>query len=85
LAPASKTAIAFFLYDDGDKKTSLKQHAIFAATPFLNAADMFINAVETKKGKKTNAAAPIKIIYNDHKFTIPARKSSEGINMVIFE
>lgn len=85
LAPASKTAIAFFLYDDGDKKTSLKQHAIFAATPFLNAADMFINAVEIKKGKKIIAAAPVRIIFNDHKFTIPARKSSEGINMVIFE
>lgn len=85
LAPASKTAIAFFLYDDGDKQTSLKQHAIFATTPFLNAADVFMNAAETKKGKKMTPAQPIKIVFNDHKFTIPARKSKEGINMVIFE
>jgi alpha/beta hydrolase fold len=75
LTPAGKTAIASFVFDDGDGKTSGNALKSFAAAPFLSGVDVFIPADD----KKT-----MRIYFNGRSMVVPRRKSSEGIMVVVF-
>ena len=44
IAPASKTMIALFLYDTGNKKTDLTALPLFGSFTFLNGIDVFFDA-----------------------------------------
>ncbi|MEN9598920.1 MAG: hypothetical protein RL596_1231 [Bacteroidota bacterium] len=73
--PASKTAIAQFLFDDGDNTTSGNKIAAFNALPFMNGVDFFIPSNEEK---------PIHIYFNNRHIYLPRRKSdTEGIMVVV--
>jgi hypothetical protein len=75
LAPDTKTAIAHFVFDDGDGQssgTALKQ---FGSLPFLSGVDLRLPAGGTE---------PIRIRYNGRSMAVPRRKSSEGITVVVF-
>ncbi len=76
LTPANKTIIASFIYDDGDKKTSLHKHPFFSAAPFMNGIDMYIDA---KKDKN------ITIEYNGRTIKIPLIPSKKSITVVVLE
>lgn len=75
LMPANKTAIACFLFDDGDEVTSGKALKSLSAAPFLTGADVFIKADENKT---------MRIYYNGRSIVLPKRKSKDGIMIVIF-
>jgi hypothetical protein len=75
LTPAGKTAIASFVFDDGDGKTSGSGLKSFATAPFLSGVDVFIPADD----KKT-----MRIYFNGRSMVVPRRKSSEGIMVVVF-
>jgi triacylglycerol esterase/lipase EstA (alpha/beta hydrolase family) len=76
LTPANKTIIASFIYDDGDKKTSLNKHAVFAAAPFMNGIDLYVDA---KKDKN------ITITYNGRTIKIPMLASNKSISVVVLD
>lgn len=76
LSPASKTAIAHFLYDNGDQKTSGTPHAAFGSTPFLAASDQSF---------PTQPIKPIQIFFNGRKLAVPNRSSRDGLMVVIFD
>lgn len=76
LSPASKTAIAHFLYDNGDQKTSGAAHVAFGSTPFLAASDQSFPAKPSK---------PIQVYFNTRKLAIPKRSSRDGLMVVIFD
>jgi triacylglycerol esterase/lipase EstA (alpha/beta hydrolase family) len=75
LMPASKTAIACFLYDDGDKATSANALKSFSATPFLSGVDVFIKADPNKT---------MRIYYKGRNIVLPKRKSKDGVMIVVF-
>jgi hypothetical protein len=75
LMPASKTAIACFLFDDGDNRTSITPLKSFSAAPFLSGIDIFIKAAEKKK---------LRIYYKGRNIVLPKRKSKDGIMIVVF-
>ncbi len=75
LTPAGKTAIASFVFDDGDGISSGKPLKSFASTPFLSGVDVFIPADDTKT---------MRVYFNGRSMVIPRRKSSEGIMVVVF-
>jgi hypothetical protein len=75
LMPANKTAIACFLFDDGDEQTSSKALKSLSAAPFLAGVDVFIKAEENKT---------MRIYYNGRSIVLPKRKSKDGIMIVVF-
>lgn len=75
LMPASKTAIACFLFDDGDEVTSGKALKLLSVAPFLCGVDVFIKADENKT---------MRIYYNGRSMVLPKRKSKDGIMIVVF-
>jgi hypothetical protein len=75
LTPAGKTAIASFVFDDGDGVTTGKPLKSFGAAPFLSGVDVFIPADD----KKT-----MRIYFNGRSMVVPRRRSSEGIMVVVF-
>jgi hypothetical protein len=75
LAPASKTMIATFLFDDGDGKTSVQPLNNFGGLPFLGSADIFIPA--DKNGT-------MRIYYNGRTMVLPRRPSSDGVMIAVF-
>jgi hypothetical protein len=75
LTPAGKTAIASFIFDDGDGISSGKPLKSFASTPFLSGVDVFIPADDTKT---------MRVYFNGRSMVVPRRKSSEGIMVVVF-
>jgi triacylglycerol lipase len=76
LMPASKSAIASFLYDNGDSKSSFGKHSLMSNFPFMTAADFFSNPA-------TNDI--IRIRFGKRGFNIPARKAkTEGVSVVVF-
>jgi pimeloyl-ACP methyl ester carboxylesterase len=75
LTPAGKTAIASFVFDDGDGISSRKPLKSFASTPFLSGVDIFIPADDTKT---------MRIYFNGRSMVVPRRKSSEGLMVVVF-
>jgi hypothetical protein len=72
-----KTAIAIFLYDNGDNNTSGNTQGLFSSFPFLNAIDYFIPTV-----------SPQSVTYTFNGRTLKARNwksQSEGVIVVQFD
>jgi hypothetical protein len=77
IAPASKTMIATFIFDD--KNDSISTHnpvKAFAGFPFLGSADIRIPADD----KET-----IRIYYNGRTMVLPRRSSSDGVMIAVFQ
>lgn len=75
-ANAAKTAIAFFLFDDGDAQTSANTHAGMSMLPFINMVDIFLLA-----GKKN-----IQLYFNGRRMVLPSLASAkEGIMVAVFD
>ncbi|MFZ4059223.1 MAG: alpha/beta fold hydrolase [Ferruginibacter sp.] len=75
LAPASKTLIASFLFDDGDGITSGNAIKQFGAGVFLQAVDFFCKPVNNQF---------YDIYFNGKRMKIPAQPSKENISVVVF-
>jgi hypothetical protein len=75
LAPASKTVISSFTYDDGDGKTSGNAIKQYGASPFLGGVDISL-PVNKKKGHI--------VYYNGRKLVLPAASSKERILLSVF-
>lgn len=75
-AEPDKTAIAWFFYDDGDGNTELTPVGLFATFPFLNGVDYFF---------PTTTPATIGIKMNGRTLNVPNRKSSEGIQVAVYD
>lgn len=75
-ATAAKTAIAWFLYDDGDGQTELTPVGLFGNFPFLNGVDYFF---------PTAQPSTIAIRLNHRTLHLPNRKSSEGVLVAVFD
>jgi hypothetical protein len=75
LAPAVKTIISTFVFDDGDKTSSGKPLKQYSAAPFINGADIYLPA-KKKKGHD--------IYYNGRQLTVPASPSAEKILLAVF-
>jgi hypothetical protein len=76
LAPASKTMIATFVFDDGDGVSSRQTLKTFGGFPFLGSADLFIPA--DKNGT-------LRIYYNGRTMVLPRKPSSEGVVIAVFQ
>ena len=75
-APPSKTAITYFLYDDGDSQTELTPVGAFGGFPFLNGVDMFFPTV---------SANSIPIVLNGRTLNVRNVKSSLGVVVGVFD
>jgi len=78
-APPSKTAIAFFLYDDGDYSTSGDIHTTFATfnVPFLTGMDVYL---------PTEVRETIALTFNGRSLNIPNLKSeTDGVIVAVFD
>lgn len=76
IAPASKTMIATFVFDDkNDSVSTCNPIKTFSGFPFLGSADIFIPANE----KET-----IRIFYNGRTMVLPRRPSSDGVTIAVF-
>lgn len=76
LANADKTAIAFFLYDDGDKQTSTNKHAGFGLLPFMNMIDVYLPVAKNT----------IDIWFNGRTMKLPSLASQkDGIMVAVFD
>lgn len=76
-ADASKTAIAYFLYDDGDNTTELNAVGLFGNFPFLNGVDMFFG---------TTPPQTINLQFNGRSLNVPNLKSAtDGIIVAVFD
>ncbi|MFM8372725.1 MAG: hypothetical protein ACKOCO_10085, partial [Bacteroidota bacterium] len=75
-ASPSKTAITYFLYDDGDGVTELTPVGAFGGFSFLNGVDMFF---------PTTTSQTIPLVMNQRKLNVRNIKSSEGIVVGVFD
>jgi pimeloyl-ACP methyl ester carboxylesterase len=75
-ASPQKTAISYFLYDDGDGQTSLNPVGLFGTFSFLNGVDMFF---------QTQTPAPITIQFNERRLNVRNIQSSNGIVVGVFD
>ncbi len=75
-APPSKTAITYFLYDDGDSQTELTPVGIFGGFPFLNGVDMFF---------PTASPGSIPLVLNSRTLNVRNIKSSKGVVVGVFD
>jgi pimeloyl-ACP methyl ester carboxylesterase len=75
-AAPDKTAIAYFLYDDGDSQTELTPVGIFGTFPFLNGVDMFF---------PPNPPGAISLQFNNRQLNVRNLKSSQGIVVGVFD
>ena len=77
IAPASKTMIATFLFDDkNDSISTSNPIQAFSGLPFLGSADIHIPADD----KST-----MRIYYNGRTMVLPRRPSSEGVMIAVFQ
>jgi triacylglycerol esterase/lipase EstA (alpha/beta hydrolase family) len=74
LTPAAKTAIAQFLYDDGDGKTSGQKLPAFAMLPFMNGVDAYLPVGKT-----------IQLYWQGKNFYLPALASNKNIMVLVLE
>jgi hypothetical protein len=75
ISPASKTGIAQFIFDDGDKISSGKLIPNFKAVPFMNGIDLFLDAQNK---------SPIHLYFNGRDLYLPSRKSAtEGVMVLV--
>ena len=75
-ASASKTAITYFLYDDGDGMTELSPVGAFGGFAFLNGVDMYFPTA-------TPGTIPIQL--NNRQLNLRNIKSSEGVVVGVFD
>jgi hypothetical protein len=76
-AAPEKTAISFFLYDGNDNQQSdLTPVGIFGKFPFLSGVDVFLNPDDP---------APLEVRLNGKKQMVRKIRSSEGVQVVVFE
>jgi hypothetical protein len=77
-AKPERTAIAFFLYDDGDGQTSGNSHPAFNLSPaFLTGVDYFIPTTTPKF---------LTITFNGKSLAVPNFKSeTEGVIVAVFD
>ena len=75
-APASKTAITYFLYDDGDSQTELTPVGAFGSFPFLNGVDMFF---------QTATPSSIPLVLNNRTLQVRNIKASQGVVVGVFD
>lgn len=75
-APASKTMIAVFIFDDGDGVSSKLPLKTFSAFPFLGSMDLKIPA---------DINGTMRIFFNGRSMVLPRRPSSEGVMIAVFE
>jgi len=75
-APASKTAITYFLYDDGDGVTELTPVGTFGSFPFMNGVDMFFPTV---------TPGSIPVVLNGRQLNVRNIKSSDGVVVGVFD
>ncbi len=76
LAPAEKTAISFFLFDEnGNGKTDGAAINRFARFPFLAGADVFFNP-----GDRT----PVEVYFNGRRQRVRKIPSHQGVQVVVF-
>lgn len=77
ISPASKTAIANFIFENGDGNSTGNLIPSFKAVPFMNGIDLLLDPNDTK---------PIHIFYNGKNYYLPKRKSaSEGIMVLVLK
>lgn len=77
LAPASKTMISVFLFDDkNDSISTCNPIKAFSGLPFLGSADIRIPA--DKNGT-------MRIYYNGRTMVLPRRPSSDGVIIAVFQ
>lgn len=76
-ADASKTAIAYFMYDDGDNTSEVTPVGLFGQFPFLNGVDMFF---------ATTPAQTISLQFNGRMLNVPNLKSgTDGVIVAVFD
>ena len=75
IAPASKTMISVFIFDDGDGVSSKLPMKTFGALPFLGSMDLKIPA---------DANGTMRI-FNGRSMVLPRKPSSEGVMIVVFD
>lgn len=75
IAPASKTMISAFVFDDGDGKSGLQPVKLFGNFPFLGSIDLKIPADDN---------GTMRIYFNGRSMLLPRRPSSEGIMIAVF-
>ncbi|MFZ4542902.1 MAG: alpha/beta fold hydrolase [Saprospiraceae bacterium] len=77
IAPASKTMIALFLYDNNrNNKSDFTPITLYASLSFLNGIDQFF---DTKK------VGPIEVLMNKRKLAVQRWKASEDIVVAVFD
>lgn len=62
ITPPSKTVVALFLYDNGDKQTSKQPQGLFAQAPFMNGIDYYMpttTAVQTLQWQQQKLQIPL--------------------------
>ena len=75
-APPSKTAITYFLYDDGDGQTELTPVGTFGSFPFMNGVDMFF---------PTATPASIPLMLNNRTLQVRNIPSAQGVVVGVFD
>ncbi|HAD12870.1 MAG TPA: hypothetical protein DCF33_10590 [Saprospirales bacterium] len=75
-APPSKTAITYFLYDDGDGQTELTPVGTFGNFPFMNGVDMFF---------PTATPASIPLMLNNRTLQVRNIPSAQGVVVGVFD
>jgi pimeloyl-ACP methyl ester carboxylesterase len=75
-ANADKTAITYFLYDDGDSQTELTPVGAFGGFPFLNGVDMFF---------PTATSGSIPLVLNQRTLNVRNIPSSQGVVVGVFD
>lgn len=75
-APPSKTAITYFLYDDGDSQTELIPVGLFGGFPFLNGVDMFF---------PTTSPGTIPLDLNNRILNVRNIAASKGVVVGVFD
>ena len=72
ITPLSKTVVALFLYDNGDKKTSKQQQGLFGQAPFMNGVDYFIPSTGTYT-----------LQWQENTYTLPALAAKAFVTVVV--
>lgn len=76
-AAPGKTAISFFLYDgNNNKQSDLTPVGVFGGFPFLSGVDVFLNPDDS---------APLVVQFNGRRQVVRKIRSSEGVQVVVFE